>query len=208
MRKTIKLLTTIFILAAIAVFSSSCGNKMKEAKEQAKNATNMIKNLSKVEKESEDVNSKMEELKTKEPFSNDKFKAWMPEELNGIKRTSFQFSTSMGNIGELTFQEENGEKYFHITIIDGAGETGSMIYASQSFVTGFMNNYESESDTKVEKIIERKGSKALQTIYKEENTCNIQAVMDDRFIVNVESNNIGIDDTWKMIDKLDIGKLK
>ena len=132
MRKTISFLTIIALVLAFSSCGGEAKKKIKEAKESVSAVKNMTKNLSKIEESAEQINKDTEKLKNVEPFSNDRFQKWMPENLDGMKRTSFEFTSAMGNQGEMKFVDEsNEERTFDVTIIDGAGEMGSMIYATR-----------------------------------------------------------------------------
>ena len=210
MRKSISFLTilTLALTFGISSCKSDARKKIKETREKMSNTKNMVKSLSKMEENMNQLGKDAEGLKNIDPFNNERFQNWMPERLDGMKRTSYEFTSSMGSQGKMNFEDENGDRSFQVTIIDGAGEMGSAVYASQGFITGFMDDYHSESDTKVERVVKRKDGKALETYYKEENSSEIKAVVDNRFIVIAQSSHMNVDETWKLIDQLKVGRLK
>lgn len=210
MRKSINFLAVfaLFLIVGLSACNSKAGKKIKESKEKISTAKSMVKSLSKMEGNLNELGKDAEKLKDIEPFNNDRFQNWMPEKLDGMKRTSYEFTSSMGSQGKMNFAEEDGDREFELTVIDGAGEMGAVIYASQGFITGFMDDYHSESDTKVEKLVKRKNGKALETYYKDTNSSEIKAVIDNRFIVSASSSDMNVDETWKLIEKLNVGKLK
>lgn len=210
MRKSISFLTilTLALNFGISSCKSDARKKIKETREKMSNTKNMVKSLSKMEENMNQLGKDAEGLKNIDPFNNERFQNWMPERLDGMKRTSYEFTSSMGSQGKMNFEDENGDRSFQVTIIDGAGEMGSAVYASQGFITGFMDDYHSESDTKVERVVKRKDGKALETYYKEENSSEIKAVVDNRFIVIAQSSHMNVDETWKLIDQLKVGRLK
>ena len=210
MKRILSYLIAVMLVSTVMIScNSGPGKKLKEAKEKVQTTSRAVKGMSKMEKESDDIGKRVEALSKQAPFTNDKFKKWMPEQINGMKRTSFEFTSTMGNQGRMSYEDEiDNNKKIKVSVIDGAGEMGSVIYASQAFLTGFMDNYETESESKTEKIVERKGKKAMETFYKKDNKCEIKTVVDDRFIVIVESDGMSIDETWNAIDKLNVGKLK
>lgn len=212
MKITFKQKAIIVFAVVVAACMASCNNgpgkKIKEVREKTKQATNLVKTLSNLEETAEDVESEMEKLKTLKPFDNEKFQGWMPDQLNDLKRESYQFSTAMGNTGSLRFTNEANDKSIEFTIIDGAGEIGAGLYASQSYMTGVVNDFFSESDRKLEKIVERKGSRALEKYFKEEHNSEVNAIIDKRYILFAKSKNMSIDELWEYIDKLNISTLK
>ena len=150
----------------------------------------------------------MEDLADLTPIDNEKFKNWMPDEIDGFKRTSYNFQTSMGAHGNLEFRNESEEKNFSISIFDGAGDTGGAILAYQGVWMTMGMNYESESDDKYEKVKERKGQKYLESYNKRDNDSEIQGLFNDRFYVTAEGENMTPDELWVLIDKLKIDRLK
>lgn len=180
-------------------------NKISEAKNQISNATDMVGNLSNISETAENVESRMEELKTMVPITNDEFKNWMPESIKDLQRTQYQFNTAMGANGNLTFSNDN--KRLDVSIADGAGETGSAVYATQSFFGGLYGGFESESDSKRESIEERNGVQIMETYYKQDNRSSIRFVVEDRFIINAEGSNMTPEELFEYVQSLDIKNL-
>ena len=198
----------IVAMMCMGSFNSGPGKKMKEVREKTKQATDLVKSISNLEKDAADATDTMDKLKTLEPFDNDRFQSWMPERLGEMKRESYQFSSNMGNTGTLLFVNEDYSKTVELNIIDGAGEAGSLVYASQTFMTGMVTNHFLESDEKLEKLVTRKGNKAIETYYKKTNDSEIQGIIDNRFIVFAKAKDTDINELWGYIDKLNISKLK
>ncbi len=208
MRKYISFAAFVALMFAFTSCLGGAKEKVQEAKNNVSAAKNMVKGLSKMEKRAEQAQKDMEKLQEMEPVTSEGFRKWMPDELDGMNRTSFEFTSAMGNQGTISFKDEEGDKTFNVSIIDGAGEMGALVFASQGFITGFMDDYYSESDTKLERVVERKGTKAMETYYKDSNSSEVKVVVDNRFIVMADTRNIDVEDTWELIDKLKIGKLK
>lgn len=195
----------IIVLMALVVVScnSGPGKKLKEAKEQASDIGNIVKNLDDLEEKTKDNSARVEELKKITPFTNEKMTGWMPEELNGMKRASYSVSSAIGTSQcDLRFENEAKDKSITVTIIDGAGEVGSNFYSSQVLMMETLKNMSSESDDKTEKVVKRNGSLTYETYYKSENRSYIQVVMEDRFIVSVDAQGMNPDETWAAIEKI------
>ena len=197
------------LFALILVLTYSCENetmdKIKDVKSKASTATSMIGNVSNIEKNAKNIESRMESLKELTPISNDEFKEWMPERLGDLERKSFKFNTAMGATGELIF--ENEERSFEVTIMDGAGETGSALYGSQGMLGALYGNFESESDTEKQEIVDRDGSQSVETYYKDTNNSSIRITFEDRFLVNAKAKNMTPDELYSYIEKLNIPDL-
>ena len=69
-------------------------------------------------------------------------------------------------------------------------------------------SFESESESKTEKIKQREGSQSLETYYKKDNNSGIKTTVDERFMVDAEGENMNPDELWSLIVKLNINKLK
>src|SRR5690606_2957973 len=129
----------------------------------------------------------------------------MPEELEDLKRTSYEFNTMMGATGNLSFANE--EKSLEVTIIDGAGEMGSALFASQGMLGSLYGGFESESDTKKQEIVERDGLKSIETYYKNNNDSELRITLEDRFIVSASGDNMTTDELYAYVDNLHIDNL-
>ncbi|MFA6701419.1 MAG: hypothetical protein WCR12_06420 [Dysgonamonadaceae bacterium] len=203
MKKLIGLLTIILLTLVGVSCNSGPGKKLKEAKEQASDIGNIVKNMDDLEEATKENSKRVEELKKITPFTNDKMTGWMPQELNGMKRASYSVSSAIGTSqGDLRFENEAKDKSVTITIIDGAGEVGSNFYSSQVLMMETLKNMSSESDDRTEKVVKRGGNLAYETYYKSENRSTIQVVLEDRFIVSVEGQGLKPDEAWSAIEKL------
>ncbi len=211
MKKTfIYLATSLFIFSGITSCNSDAGKKIKETKDQIENVASIAQNASKIEKNAKDMEARMEELKKIVPFNSDKFKKWMPEKLGQFTRTSYEFQNIMGCNGLLKFSNKDAEneKTLEVSIFDGAGEAGSAIYASYAMLSGLVGSVESETESSIERIVERNGKIAKETIHKESNNCEIMTIISDRFLVNIEAEGIDIDEAWKLLDELKVKDLE
>jgi len=71
------------------------------------------------------MTKKVEELKKLTPLSLDQLKGLLPEELNGIKRTDYNTSSTMGYaVAEGTYKKDDTTD-MKVMIYDCAGEAGS-----------------------------------------------------------------------------------
>ena len=150
----------------------------------------------------------IEALKEITPLTNDELKAWLPDEINGMKRTSFKAGqTSFMKIAsiEASYSNEDKSKTFKIQVIDGAGEMGAAATAGMRML--FSQDFEEETETQVKRSIKKKGVKAIEEYRKDGSNCTIQFMQDDRFYINASGRNMDLDETWKAIDDLDVQNL-
>lgn len=198
------------LIALLLSITWSCKNdtldKIKEVKNQVSSASSVVGNLSNMEQNVKNMETRMEELKSMTPISNDMFKEWMPESLDDLTRKSYEFNTMMGSTGSLSFANE--EKSMDLSIMDGAGETGSALYASQGMLGALYGGFESESDSKKQEIIERNGEKSMETYYKNDNNSEIRITVDNRFVVTANGSNMTTDELYAYVEKLKVSNLK
>lgn len=204
LKKFIFLCTLTFVL-------TSCKNdtmdKIRDVKNQVSNVADVAGNISEMEENVNEMEARIEELKSMKPFTNEKFKTWMPEKIEEFKRTKFEFLNVMGAQGNMEFNDENQSKTVEIDIIDGAGEQGAMFFASQGMLTGLYNSYESEDDYKKEEIVERNGVKSMETYYKQDHKAEIKTTIDNRYMVIAKATQMTTDELFEFIQKLKITQL-
>ncbi|MDG4950043.1 hypothetical protein NLM59_03820 [Weeksellaceae bacterium KMM 9724] len=202
-----KVYLSLFALMLVITYSceSETMDKIKDVKSKVNTASTMVGNVSNMEKNAKNIESRMESLKELTPITSDEFKDWMPDDLGDLKRNSYKFNTVMGSTGELSY--ENEERSLEVTIMDGAGETGSAVYASQGMLGALYGNFESESDTKKEEIVDRNGVQSVETYYKDKNDSSIRVTVDDRFFVNANGKNMTTDELYSYIEKLNVSDL-
>ena len=124
----------LFFATALTFFIISCSND-KKITHKEKNAdgttttTTISSDLGNIEKGANDMTKKMEELKTMKPLSLDELKALLPEEIKGIKRTSYNASSTMGfSVSQAEYQKDDSTE-IDVAIYDCAGEAGAGMFA-------------------------------------------------------------------------------
>jgi len=175
--------------------------KIKETKQNVENTNNAVKELNNMQ---EDI----EALKEITPLTNDELKAWLPDEINGMKRTSFKAGqTSFMKVAsiEASYTNEDKSKTFKVQVIDGAGEMGSAATAGMRMILS--QDFEEETETMVKRTVKKNGEKAIEEYRKDGSNCTIQFLQDNRFFINASGRNMDLDETWKAIDDLDVQDL-
>jgi hypothetical protein len=143
-----------------------------------------------------------------EPLTNEELKAWLPEEVNGMKRTGFkagQGSYLQIAMIEGTYTSEDKSKKFRIEIMDGAGEVGATATAGMRIL--FSQDFEEEDEYKTRRTVTKDGMKAIEEYRKSNNRSTIQFFKDNRFYLNATGTNMDIEETWDAIEDLDIDDL-
>ena len=144
----------------------------------------------------------MEELKRLTPLSPDQLKALLPEEIMGMKRSSFNANTAMGfAVAEAKYKDSSSEKEINLSIFDCAGEAGAGIY-SLSYWTKM--SMQSESDNGYQKTVDFNGQKAVETYEKGSDTYELTYVASDRLLLSVKGEKTGLDAVKQVAQNLKV----
>lgn len=181
------------LIIAVGFFAISCNsNKDKITVKDAEGnkATIDLSDVKDMAKSMEINQGKAEELKKLSPLSMDQLKALIPEEFMGMKRSSFNTTNAMGVATcNARYKSEDG-KELKVEILDCAGEMGANMYSIRFFG---LWNYEEENDNGYQKTIELNGDKAIEKYNKNNNRYELTYFSNERFLVNLEGENVGID---------------
>ncbi len=194
----------IFILCLVlltACKDNPTVKKIKEAKDGVVNTTNVIKESAKMQ---DDIKG----LSETTPLTNEEMKAWLPDEVDGMKRTAFKTGAmGMMNIAsvEATYSSEDKGRTFKVEVIDGAGEMGA--FSTAGLRMAFSMDFEEETETKTRKTVTKNGVKAIEEYNKSRNQSVIQLMQDNRFYVKATGENMEIDDLWSLIEKMNVEEL-
>jgi hypothetical protein len=185
MKQFLTFLAVVLLLAAC----NSNKDKITIKDDKGNKATIDVSDLKKAAEKIQENNDKADGLKKLTPLTLDQMKALLPEELMGMKRKSFNTSSAMGfAVG--TGRYEGEDKEMKLEIMDCAGEMGANIYNLRFFS---LWNYQQEDDNGYQKTIEFNGGKAIEKFSKGSNRYELTYFTGDRFIVNVEGKNTGLD---------------
>jgi protein subunit release factor A len=196
-----KICLAVFAMATLLACDNPVSKKIKETKQNVSNTKEAFKELNTMQ---EDI----KELQQVEPLTNEELKAWLPEEVNGMKRTGFkagQGSYLQIAMIEGTYTSEDKSKKFRIEIMDGAGEVGATATAGMRIL--FSQDFEEEDEYKTRRTVTKDGMKAIEEYRKSNNRSTIQFFKDNRFYLNATGTNMDIEETWDAIEDLDIDDL-
>lgn len=217
MKTNIKKQRIIGILGiGMAVLLVSCTGEVKEKLKKAKQG---ISNVTTMAESAQEAKEDIEKLKDAIPLTNEELKQWLPESLKGWKRTSFGVGKTgymnMASIEgsftkEIEHESDKGQmetvkQKFSVSIVDGAGPTGSLMIAGLG-MAGKMD-MEEETEYKHSKGVEANGIEARQTFHKKRNETALQFVYKKRFGVMIRGVKMSPEETWSMLEKLDFDGL-
>lgn len=192
-----KVIITVFAFALLVSCENPVSKKIKETKENVSNASKAVKEMN-------DLQEEIQKLQAVEPLTNDELKAWLPDDINGMKRTGFK-AGQMGFMKiasiEATYTNDDKSKKFKIEVIDGAGEMGATATAGMRMLLS--QDFEEEDEYKSRRTVKKNGMKAIEEYRKRNNSSSVEFMQDERFYIKASGTNMDIDETWNAIDELD-----
>jgi len=178
---------TSLVFAVIFLLAACSNNKTKDATKETDTETSGTNTST---NPAEDMAKVMEEMKKIPALSTDQIKALLPEELMGMKRSSFSANSMMGyGTGEATYKSEDG-KEIKLTIFDCAGPAGVGLYSMMYW--GAMN-MESEDENGYKKTINFRSGKAIESYEKYSDQYGLMFTSGNRLLVNVEGTGTGLE---------------
>jgi len=180
----------LFSAAALILLISSCNND-KKVTHTEKNAdgttTTTTLDVGNMGEGAEDMAKKMEALKKLKPLNLDELKALLPEEIAGIKRTSFSANSTMGfAVSEGEYKKDDSTE-IKLAIYDGAGEMGAGMYGMMYMAK---MNMQSENSNGYTKTVDFNGGKAVETYEKGSGQTTLTYLANDRLLVVITGNNV------------------
>lgn len=195
------ILPFIILSALIACKDNPVSKKIKETKETVSNTTNAVKEISRMQDDIKDLSGV-------EPLTNEELKAWLPDDIQGMKRISYK-AGQVGMMGissiEATYANEDKSKKFSINLIDGAGEMGASVTAGMRMM--MTQDFEEEDEYSIRRTQTRNGKKVIEEFEKDNSQSKIQFMENNRFYIEAEGKNMSLDETWDAIAKLKLNKL-
>ncbi|WP_130735429.1 hypothetical protein [Flavobacterium sp. J27] len=200
---------TIVLLAMLAIVACK-NNEEKNEEPGIMDAVEGINNMSKAGDALEDFEKQVEELKKLTPVSNDVLKEVLTEELGGLKRTNFNAGNAsmMGlTSAEAKYTDEETGKEVEVSIMDGAGETGSSVISLT--VMALAMNVESINNTETKKTETINGIKCLTEEDEDPDhvRSSITFIYKERYQVALKGTNITLDELKSYLKKVDLSKL-
>jgi hypothetical protein len=183
------------LLGAVMLLAACGNNKSKESNSTTTSQTNTensgttTTNPATNTDASNDMAKAMEEMKKMPALSTDQLKAMLPENLMGMKRSSFSANSMMGyGVAEARYKSDDG-KQLHLSIFDCAGVAGSAYYSMMYWGM----NMEREDENGYEKTTTFNGAKAIEKYQKGSEEYTLTFPASNRLLVTVEGEQTGLD---------------
>ena len=194
----------VFISLLIVCIAITACNSPKDKitikDEKGNKATIDVSSINEAAKKMEESNNETERLKKLAPLSIDQVKALIPEELLGIKRSSFNANSAMGvSVGKGTYRD--GDKELDLEIIDCAGEMGASMYGLRYYT---LWSFQQEDDNGYQKTIDFNGGKAVEKYTKSNERYELTYFTNERFLVQLNGEKVGIDELKQVAKNLNL----
>lgn len=195
--------SVILCLVIVTVSIAACKNRSKTMTITSEDGKSKVSvDVNSATAVSDDMQKKVEELKKLTPLTTDQLKTMLPDQVMGMKRSSFNANSTMGFASaEARYKNENDDKEIELSIFDCAGEAGAGVY-SLSYWTKM--SMQSESDNGYTKTVDFNGGKAVETYEKGSDRYELTYVASDRLLVSVKGEKTGLDAVKQAAQGLDL----
>lgn len=167
-----------------------------------------IKNIDKSAERKQMIKKRRGELENITPIDKAGFESWIPETLDDLKRTSFDFVLTPVK-AELAYMNEANGKNIEISIFDGAGKDGAFRFGQEADFTGLKEEgFEEKTDFEIYQVKKRNGEYSGEYYYKGANSSKINTILEDRYIVSATGYKMNPDELWKYIESMDFKQLQ
>jgi len=129
---------------------------------------------------------KLDDLKKLAPVGLDELSAWLPSQLNGIKRNNLTMSSNMGYAIAHADYDKNSKTNMRVTVYDCAGSAGADLYKN-IYLNKMKNSQEGEED--YTKTIDLMGGKAVEHHEKQNKITTLTYIAKNRILVVLSARN-------------------
>lgn len=194
----------ILTLTLASVFLlSGCGSKKQENEEKAepKNAVDALQQFA-------DKAKNMQNKEPVDPVDFRKLKELLPEKAAGLSRkeASGEKNGAMGftiSRAEAKYADESNTSV-HVEIFDTGGVAG---VATMALAAWTMADIDKETETGYEKTTKIEGYKGYEKYNNESKSGEINVLVADRFVVNVNGDNVTMDQLKGILADMNLDKL-
>ncbi len=169
-----------------------------------------LKNLSTLSDKAADMESLQKKLAGLTPLTNEELKTAIPDDLIGLKRSKLSVGNQLVALStaEATYTDADKNKKIELTIMDGAGETGSAFMSLR--VMGLAMEREEETESGFSKITDLQGYRAevKQNTYNEQTDSEIGFVAKDRYHISLQGSNMTLEELEEAVRQLNLSELK
>ena len=189
-------------LLSVLLFSA-CGGK-KETEEEKEASSNTVEAL----QQFADKAKTMQNKEAVDPIDFRKLKELLPEKAEGLNRTEATGEKN-GAMGFTISRAEarysgDGDASAHVEIFDTGGVAG---ISTMALAAWSMADIDKETATGYEKTTKLEGYKGYEKYDNQNKSGELNVLVADRFVVNVNGNNLSVDQLKSILGAIDLDKL-
>lgn len=191
------------ILLASSLFLGGCGNKENEKEEEKAKESSPADALQAFA----DKAKAMGDREAVDPIDFRKLKDLLPDKAGGLDRTEAtgEKSGAMGfTVSTAEAKYKGGEKSINIEIVDTGGIAG---VSTMALAAWSMAEIDKETTTGYEKTTTIDGHKAFEKYNTESKSGELNVLVADRYVVNVQGDNVSIDQLKDVLGEINLAKL-
>jgi hypothetical protein len=198
-----KYLVSLALLSMLSLVS--CGGKKDEEKVAEKETPpSAVEALQQFADKAKDMKNKG----TVDPVDFRELKEFLPKEVEGLKRTEATGEKN-GAMGFIISRAEarysgDGDASAHVEIFDTGGVAG---VATMALAAWTMADIDKETNTGYEKTTQLEGYKGFEKYDNQSKSGELNVLVADRFVVNVDGNNLSIKQLKNILSDIDLDKL-
>ena len=188
------------ILILFILFFSSCGENQNET---TKDEAIFLEELTKKEKEFEPI---IASLKNKKPISIKELDIWAPNNIAEMNRSLYTPNSSPETfVFTAKADYKKGGKSISLSLLDGAGGKGSLVISPFLTLESIYN--ENSNNDGYQKLILKNGKTFFQKYTKSNDVYVLQFVINNRFVIKIESQSLSEEELWMAIDEFQFENL-
>ncbi|WP_025764274.1 hypothetical protein [Dyadobacter tibetensis] len=188
---------------ALTLSLAGCGSDKPEEREEPKNALEAFQQMA----------DQVEENAGKEavdPVDFRELKALLPEKIGNVKRKEAdgEKSGAMGFTISKTkgvYQNEGEDSHISVEIMDTGGIAG---IGAMALAAWTMADIDKETNDGYEKTTKIMGHKAFEKYNSKSQRGELNVMVSQRFIVNINTRNLSVDQMHDVLEDLDLSKLE
>lgn len=201
----------LFSLSLLSIVACSKTEEKTSDSPSVGDVVNGAKTLNNLSSSMDEIQKQTDALKKLAPLSNDDLKSTVPEKILNLARTEISVgdTTMMGLSSVTATYGDRSAKNVNITIMDGAGETGSAVVSL--LLMGLQAESEKTTPEGFEKVTQFNNHKAMLSQRQYENSdieSSVQYIINNRYSVKIEGHGYNIDELKSVMDAINTSALK
>lgn len=205
--------TKLILFLYLPFLLGSCKNnaespKTEDAQTKMESTDHPATSSEQLMKSVNDIRANADALRETTSLSQEELKLWLPDELDGMRRTGYKSGAMMiGGISSIEGEYASADniRKLKVELMDGAGEMGASVAIAAQ--TTLAMDYEEESETKSRRTVTKNGMRAVEEYQKKSGKTIVETLYGNRLYLKVTGEKMEPDDVWAAMEALHIEKL-